>query len=33
MLWSDVLSNWKNGIPLKYPHQLIGRFQWNTCVY
>ena len=32
MLWLDVLSNWKNGIPLKYPHQLKGRFQWNTCV-
>lgn len=19
MLWSDILTNWENGIPLKYP--------------
>ena len=32
MLWSEVLKNWENGITLKYPKQLRGRFQWNTSV-
>lgn len=32
MQWIDVLDNWENGIPLKYPKQLKGRFQWNTSV-
>jgi hypothetical protein len=32
MLWSDVLQNWENGIPLKYPKNVKGRFQWNTSV-
>ena len=30
MLWSDVLTNWKDGIPMKYPKSVKGRFQWNT---
>jgi hypothetical protein len=32
MLWLEVLTNWKNGIPLKYPKNVKGRFQWNTSV-
>jgi hypothetical protein len=32
MLWSDVLTNWENGITLQYPAQLKGNFQWNTSV-
>ncbi len=32
MLWSDVLKNWENGIVLRYPKQLKGRFLWNTSV-
>ncbi len=32
ILWSDVLNNWSNGIILKYPKQLKGRFLWNTSV-
>ena len=32
MLWKEVLHNWENGIPLKYPKQLNSRFQWNTSV-
>jgi hypothetical protein len=32
MLWSNVLENWKNGIPFKYPSNIKGRFQWNTSV-
>jgi hypothetical protein len=32
MLWSEVLKNWKNGVVLKYPKQLKGRFLWNTSV-
>ena len=32
MLWSDVLTHWENGIILKYPKQLKGKFQWNTSV-
>lgn len=32
MLWSEVLTNWENGIILKYPKQLKGKFQWNTSV-
>jgi hypothetical protein len=31
-MWSDVLTNWENGIPLKYPKNLKGKFQWNTSV-
>lgn len=30
-MWSDVLNDWENGIPLKYPKGL-KRFQWNTSV-
>ena len=30
VLWKDVLEDWENGKPLKYPGQLQGRFQWNT---
>ena len=30
VLWKDVLEDWENGKPLKYPWQLQGRFQWNT---
>jgi hypothetical protein len=32
MLWNEVLKNWENGIGLKYPKQLKGRFLWNTSV-
>jgi hypothetical protein len=32
MLWSDVLTNWEKGIPLKYPKTVKGRFLWNTSV-
>lgn len=32
MLWSEVLANWKNGIPLQYPADIKDRFQWNTSV-
>lgn len=32
LLWSEVLTNWENGIVLKYPKQLKGKFQWNTSV-
>ena len=32
MLWSDILNNWENGIPLKYPKNVKGKFQWNTSV-
>jgi hypothetical protein len=32
MLWSDILTNWENGIVLKYPKNLKGKFQWNTSV-
>ena len=32
VMWADVLNNWENGIVLKYPKQLRGRFQWNTSV-
>ena len=32
MLWSDVLTNWENGIALKYPKNVKGKFQWNTSV-
>jgi hypothetical protein len=32
MLWINVLENWKNGIPFRYPKNLNGRFQWNTSV-
>ena len=32
MMWSNVLKNWKNGIPFKYPSNIKGRFQWNTSV-
>jgi hypothetical protein len=32
MLWSQVLTNWKNGIVMKYPIQLKDRFHWNTSV-
>lgn len=32
MLWSNVLKNWKNGIPFKYPSDIKERFQWNTSV-
>jgi hypothetical protein len=32
MLWSDVLNNWENGITLKYPKNVKGKFQWNTSV-
>jgi len=32
MLWSDVLTNWENGITLKYPKNVKGKFQWNTSV-
>ena len=32
MLWSNVLENWKNRIPFKYPSNIKGRFQWNTSV-
>lgn len=27
-----MLTQWENGIPLKYPKKLKGRFQWNTSV-
>tara|TARA_B100000035_G_C20613248_1_gene384918 strand:- start:40 stop:543 length:504 start_codon:yes stop_codon:yes gene_type:complete len=32
MLWSEVLSNWENGIPFTYPERLQNgdRFHWNT---
>jgi hypothetical protein len=30
-MWSDILSEWENGIPMKYPTHL-NRFQWNTSV-
>ena len=32
MLWKDVLTNWENGITLKYPKSVKGKFQWNTSV-
>ena len=32
MQWCKVLANWENGIVLKYPKQIKGRFQWNTSV-
>ena len=32
MLWSDVLTNWNNGIPFRYPKNIKGKFQWNTSV-
>jgi hypothetical protein len=32
MIWNDILNDWENGIGLKYPKQLKGRFQWNTSV-
>jgi hypothetical protein len=32
MLWSDVLTKWENGVPLKYPKNVKGKFQWNTSV-
>jgi hypothetical protein len=32
MLWREVLSNWENGIPMKYPKKVKGKFQWNTSV-
>ena len=32
MLWSDMLTRWKNGIPHKYPKSVKGRFLWNTSV-
>jgi hypothetical protein len=32
MLWNDVLTSWENGIGLKYPKKVKGRFQWNTSV-
>ena len=32
MLWCDVLSNWENGIVLKYPEYLCDIFHWNTSV-
>ena len=32
MFWSDVLTNWENGVVLKYPKNVKGRFQWNTSV-
>ena len=32
MLWSEVLTNWKNGIPFTYPENLKNgeKFHWNT---
>ena len=32
MMWKDVLSNWENGIPMQYPKNIRGKFQWNTSV-
>jgi hypothetical protein len=32
MLWANVLHNWENGIVLKYPKNVRGKFQWNTSV-
>jgi hypothetical protein len=32
MLWSEILTNWENGITLQYPKNVKGRFQWNTSV-
>ena len=32
MQWIDVLTNWENGIPMKYPKNIKGKFQWNTSV-
>lgn len=32
MKWSEVLQKWENGVVLKYPKQLKGKFQWNTSV-
>jgi hypothetical protein len=32
MLWKDVLTDWENGIVLKYPKNVKGKFQWNTSV-
>lgn len=32
MLWSDILTNWENGITFKYPKNVKGKFQWNTSV-
>lgn len=32
MLWNDVLTDWENGVVLKYPKNVKGKFQWNTSV-
>jgi hypothetical protein len=32
MLWKDVLTDWENGMILKYPKNVKGKFQWNTSV-
>ncbi len=32
MLWKDVLKNWEDGVLVKYPKQLKGRFLWNISV-
>ena len=32
MLWKEVLENWENGVPLKYPKKVKGKFLWNTSV-
>jgi len=31
-MWSEILTNWENGLILKYPKNVKGRFQWNTSV-
>ena len=32
MLWTEVLTNWENGIPFTYPNHLKNgqKFHWNT---
>ena len=31
-MWSDIINDWSNGKPLKYPKNIKNRFQWNTSV-
>ena len=30
MRWRDVLANWENGVVMRYPASVRGKFQWNT---
>lgn len=32
MLWTDILTHWENGITVKYPKSVRGKFLWNTSV-